>query len=561
MGTTLNPDTLLWPDVQPFYAELTEAPLDAASMPAFLKRWSDLEKQVNEAQYRSYRARTENTADANASARYEQLVSEVQPRAKAAAQVLRDRVLSVPGYRPGPEEEVLFRRFQAQRDLFREANLPIETELALLGAKYDEIVGSMSVTLDGEALTMAEADSRLEDPDRARREAAWRAMMACFQAARPALNDLFLKMRPLRRQLAANAGLPDYREYVWREYARFDYRPEDCTAFHAAIEAEIVPLAARLLERRRAWMGLDSLRPWDTEVDPLGRAALKPFDTAEQLEAGVSRMLHRLDPALGADFDLLRQGFLDLGSRPNKAPGGYCEFFPVSGRPYIFMNAVGTHDDVNTLLHEGGHSLHALASSRAHDLVWNHWSPMEFAEVGSMAMELLAAPYLEQGRGGFYGHEDAGRARAQHLERAVLFLPYMAVVDAFQHWLYTTPDEVTPASLDAAWANLWERFMPVTDWSGLEAERESGWQRKLHIFQMPFYYIEYGLSQVGAFQVWRNSLSDAPAALAAYRDALALGYTRPLPELYATAGARLAFDRETLAGLRPLLAEHLGLNG
>ena len=555
----LDLKNLKWSDLKPRFDDLISAPLNADSMGEFLHRWSDLEKQLNESVNLAYRARTENTVDAEAAERYERLVTEVQPQAKAAAQALRDRVLSVPGYKPRDDESDLFRRFAAQRDLYREANLPVETELALLAARYDEIVGAMSVTLDGAILTMAAALQRLENTVRVEREAAWREVMARFAQDRSALDELFLRMLPLRRQLAANAGLSDYREFMWRAYGRFDYRPEDCLAFHAAIEAEIVPLARKLLERRRVWLGLNELRPWDLDVDPLNRAPLRPFDTPEELEAGVSRMMHQLDPALGKDFDLLREGSLDLGSRANKAPGGYCEFFPVSGRPYIFMNAVGTHDDVNTLLHESGHSFHALASSRAHNLVWNHWSPMEFAEVGSMAMELLAAPYLEEGHGGFYGHEEAGRARASHLEGAVLFLPYMAVVDAFQHWLYTTPEDVTPTSMDAQWTRLWERFMPVTDWSGLETQRASGWQRKQHIFQNPFYYVEYGLSQVGAFQVWRNSLSDAPAALAAYRAALALGYTRPLPELYRAAGARLAFDREMLASLRPLLEEHLGL--
>ena len=249
---------------------------------------------------------------------------------------------------------------------------------------------------------------------------------------------------------------------------------------------------------------------------------------------------------------------MDLESRKGKAPGGYCSFFPKTGLPYIFMNAVGTDGDVRTLLHEGGHAFHGLASSATQPLLWNRGAPMEFNEVASMAMELLALPYLEKNKGGFYTEEQAARARREQLEKIVLFLPYMAVVDGFQHWVYAdAPADVTAADMDRQWTALWDRFMDGVDWTGLEAERETGWHRKLHIFTVPFYYVEYGLAQLGALQVWRNALQNQSEAVKNYRAALALGNTRPLPDLYAAAGARLAFDRQTVGELTQLVAAHL----
>ena len=254
----------------------------------------------------------------------------------------------------------------------------------------------------------------------------------------------------------------------------------------------------------------------------------------------------------------MRDGFLDLASRPNKAPGGYCNGFPVSKKPYIFMNAVGTHDNVSTLLHEGGHAFHFFESLQQ-PLIWNHSGPMEFCEVASMSMELLSAPYLNADRGGFYSDADARRAYANQLRGIVFFLPYMAVVDAFQHWVYVdAPQQVTAADLDAKWSELYDRFLGSEDWSGLQTEKETGWHRKGHIFEVPFYYIEYGLAQLGALQVWRNALQDQAQATADYRKALALGDTQPLPELFRTAGARFAFDRQTVGELMALVEDKLG---
>ena len=547
-----------WNTVAPHFEALTEEALTAATVGDWLMRWSELEKILGEAGAKAGRAKSEDTTDAAAEASYLNFVQQIVPKWTVAAQALKTKLLAVPDYAPPADQEQFLKRLRSDADLFQAANVPIQAELQTLANEYSKLTGPMTVTLGGEEMTLPQAEQQGMDADRAVREEAWHAVQNRWLESRRDLDALYLEMLPLRRQLAKNAGLADYRAYMWRALKRFDYTPEDSLAFGAAIEAEVVPLARQILEKRRETLGVATLRPWDLNVDPEGRTPLRPFADVAALEAGTAQIFSKVDPDLGRDFEKLRPGFLDLDSRRGKAPGGYCSFFPKTGLPYIFMNAVGTESDIRTLLHEGGHAFHGLASSAAQPLLWNRGAPMEFNEVASMAMELLALPYLEKDRGGFYTPEDAIRARQEQMEKIILFLPYMAVVDGFQHWVYAdAPEQVTAADLDDKWGELWSRFMGGADWAGLEAERVSGWHRKLHIFTVPFYYVEYGLAQLGALQVWRNALTDQTDAVRRYRAALALGNTRPLPELYAAAGAKLAFDRETVGELTQLVAAHL----
>ena len=547
-----------WETIAPHFEALAAEDLTASRVGDWLHRWSDLERLLAESGARASRAKSEDTTDEVAEKTYLHYVREIVPKWTVAAQALKTKLLAVPGYEPLPEHRQFLRRLRNDADLFRDENVPIQAELQTLGNEYDKLIGAMAVTLDGEEMTLPQAEQVLLDPDRDKRERAWRAVQDRWLQSRQDLDALYLKMLPLRRQLAQNAGLSDYRAYMWRALRRFDYTPEDSLAFGQAIEDEVVPLAKRLLGSRRQNLGVETLRPWDLNADPENRPPLCPFNDVDDLISGTAQIFANVDPDLGADFEKFRTGYLDLDSRKGKAPGGYCMFFPQTGLPYVFMNAVGTESDVRVLLHEGGHAFHGLASNAAQSLTWNRGAPMEFNEVASMAMELLALPYLEKDRGGFYTSDEAKRAREEQFERIVLFLPYMAVVDGFQHWVYAdAPPAVTAADLDAKWGELWDRFMGGTDWSGLEAERITGWHRKLHIFTVPFYYVEYGLAQLGALQVWRNALTDQADAVRRYRSALALGNTRPLPELYAEAGARLAFDRETVGELARLVASQL----
>jgi oligoendopeptidase F len=353
----------------------------------------------------------------------------------------------------------------------------------------------------------------------------------------------------LRCQLAQNAGAPSYLAYRWQQMLRLDYAPEDCVQFQEAIEQVAVPAATRLYERYRQRLRVVRLRPWDLDQDlyPLDLPPLPPYGSLDALQDRVERVFQRLDPQLGAHFHALRvEGLLDLENRKGKAPGAYCMGLPVARRPFIFMNAVGLSGDVRTLIHESGHAFHNFERFKL-PYAQQRIPGLEFAEVASMAMELLAAPHLS-GEGGLYGEVDARRFQAVLLEQALLFWPYMAVVDAFQHWVYAHHERASdPANCDARWLELCQRYLPGVDWSGLEEEAKTGWQRKAHIHRYPLYYVEYGLARLGAVQVWRNAQRDPQAALADYRRALSLGGTRTLPELYQAAGARFAFDAGTLA--------------
>lgn len=550
----INP--LDWSTVQAHVNALLATELSRDNAESWLQRWSDLTAILHESRSQIYREVSENTADEKAEKRFLLFVEQIMPQAKIAAQALKNKLLAFEDYTPQADAVMMMKRFRTEASIFREENVRLQSELMKLGNEYEKLVGGMTIEWEGKEETMPQATLHLREKDRAAREKPWRLMMARFGAERDRLNELYLQMLSLRRQVAKNASFDNYRDYRWKEFARFDYTPDDCFTFHDAIEHEVVPRAVQLYAERAEKLGLDMLSPWDTEVDLHGEP-LRPFEDAAELEEGCYRIFQRVDPVLAEYFTAMRDGFLDLASRPNKAPGGFCSSFPVRRKPYIFMNAVGTHRDVGTLLHEGGHAFHFMESSQQ-PLIWNYGSPMEFCEVASMAMELLSAPYLEKSNGGFYEEADAHRAHAEQLRGIIRFLPYMAVADAFQHWVYVdAPQDVVAADLDAKWSELWDRFMVGIDYSGLQAEKETGWHRKEHIFSVPFYYVEYGLAQLGALQVWRNALTDQSQAVADYRAALALGDTRPLPELFSAAGATFAFDRETVGDLMTLICEKL----
>ncbi len=455
--------------------------------------------------------------------------------------------------------QIVLQKIRNEADLFREENVPLQIELAKLANEYDKITGGMLVEWEGEEKNLSQLSVFLREKDRAVRRRAWKAMMQLWADSRADLDRLYGQMLQIRRQLAVNAGLPDFRAYVFREYGRFDYTPADCQTFHKAIEEVVVPAAAQIYARKRERLGLDSLRPWDIDVDTSAAPPLKPYANQDELVQGTINIFQQVDPALARHVaTMAEEQLLDLDTRSGKALGGFCSTLYLRRQPYIFMNGVGTHDDVQTMLHESGHAFHVFEASEL-PYVWQLNAPMEFCEVASMSMELLSAPYLTKAFGAFYTVEEAARAQIEHLEGIILFLPYMAVVDAFQHWVYTHPEEAEAASrCDAVWDDLWQRFLPDVDWSGLEALRMSGWHRKLHIFQNPFYYIEYGMAQVGALQVWRNALQDQAEAVARYRQALSLAGTRPLPELFAAAGAEFRFDTAMLSDLVSLIQARIG---
>jgi oligoendopeptidase F len=534
-----------WSQIEPYTLELNQREINAADLTDWLADWSQLSGLVYETYQRLYVAITVDTTDQSAQRRYNAFLDEVFARYEAAEQKLKEKLLAsglvIEGF------ELPLRNLRAEAAIFAEENLPWLAKELKLKCEYDRITGGQTVDWQGQETTLLQLQSAYRQPDRGQRELAWRLAADRQLADRQAINELWVELMDVRGRLARNAGLSDYRAYRWTQLLRFDYSPEQCAQFHRAIKEVAVPATRYLHEKRRQKLCVSALRPWDLYINLDGQAPLHPFDQVSELEEGVARIFRQLDPDLGGYFEIMRrEGLLDLDNRKGKAPGGYCTDYPVSGRPFIFMNAVSLQEDVQTLIHEGGHAFHVFECNRLPYFQQKRIG-LEFMEVASTAMELLVAPYLVQSQGGFYSPAEAARARIEFLDSAICFWPYMAVVDAFQHWVYQNHQAASdPVNCDAKWAELWGVYMADEDWEGLEAELVTGWQRKLHIIQDPFYYVEYGLAQLGAFQIWQNSLEDQRAAVAAYRKALAQGGTVSLPEVYRLAGAKLAFDEQTL---------------
>jgi oligoendopeptidase F len=544
-----------WGEILPYYEELAARPLDSANADAWLANWSALEAALREAMALATIAYTTDTANPAKEAAALRFTSEIAPQMSEQQVRLARRLLDL-GY-TRDDLVTTIRRFRNSAELFRAENVPLGAEEAKLNARYNKITGGMTVEWEGQELPLPRLRPFLLSTDRGVRERAFRLQFAPYIARRDELAALFDEMYAVRVQQATNAGFANYRDYVHQAKNRFDYTPDDCMRFHDAVERTVVPAVARIYERRRAKLGLDTLRPWDTAVDPEGRPPLKPFDDVSTLIEGGRTIFNRLDPTLGRYFGLMAdEHLLDLDSRKGKRPGGYCTFLPYRGRPFIFMNAAGVNADVETLLHEAGHAFHNLEAVQQ-PLVFQRHPGSEMAEVASMSMELLTAQYLAEEDGGFYSDADARRARIEHLEGTLESLPHMAAIDAFQQWVYTSGEGHDADARDAAWLRIHKRFDAGLDWSGLEPERLARWYRQLHVFLYPFYYIEYGIAQMGALQVWRNSLANHAGALAAYRNALALGATKPLQELFAAAGAKLVFDAETMGQLVALVEEQI----
>jgi len=552
-------DPRQWKSFGPYFEVLQQIPLTAQTVHAWLEDWSKLKELITEAFASVYIAKSIDTADSDKEAIFLDMLEQVLPQAQVADQSLKERLLSLVNGDTaalGEDMALVLRSMKNAADLFREANIPLLTELAKLDNEYDKLTGALKVEWQGEEKNLSQLSVFLQDKERPIRERAWKTSMDLWLGCRDTLNKLYSDMLTLRKQVAANAGLPDYRAYAFREKERFDYTPEDCFTFHEAIEAVVVPAAQRIYARKQQQLGLNSLRPWDTQVDASETPPLRPYAEQTELIQGSLNIFQQVDPILARHLaTMAEENLLDLDTRPGKALGGFCSELPLRKRPFIFMNGVGLHDDVQTLLHEAGHAFHVFETADL-PFIWQTEPPLEFCEVASMSMELLAGPYLTKANGGFYTESEAARARIEHLEGIITFLPYMAVVDMFQHWVYTHSDEaLNPDNCDAAWDQLWLRFMPGVNWQGFEDARMTGWQRKPHIFSSPFYYIEYGLAQIGALQIWRNSLLDPAGAIASYRQALALGGTRSLPELFSVAGAEFRFDTAILTELVSLVEQ------
>jgi oligoendopeptidase F len=548
-----------WGQVAPLYGRMEERGAGCRTveeLESWLMDWSELTAALDEEKNRRYIAMTCHTDNAEAEKAYLHFVEQVEPHTKPCEFLLEKVLTTHPlcGQLTLPRYEVFLRDVRNRVTLFHEENVTLETEEARLTQQYHKICGSLTVTFRGEEKTLAQMGKFLEEPDRALRQESWELVARRRLAEREKFEDLFDELLALRERIAANAGFANYRDYMFRRLSRFDYTPADCMKFHDAVAQEIMPALEEIRATRQRQLGLERLRPWDLAVDPLNRPPLKPFTEVGQMLAGTQRIFDRLDAGLACEFRSMQAlRLLDLENRKGKAPGGYQSTMSEARLPFIFMNAVGQQRDVETLLHEAGHAFHALAAREEDLLAYRNGPTMEFCEVASMSMELLGNEYLDE----FYPPAEANRARRTRLEENFGMLGWIATIDAFQHWIYTHPGH-TRSERGQFWNTLLARFGGNVDWSGYEEERMYLWHRQLHLFIVPFYYIEYGIAQLGALQVWANSKVDPAKALQDYKRALALGGSRPLPELFATAGCEFRFDAATIRRLVELLRNELG---
>ncbi len=550
-------DVADWAQIEPLGRRLLERAIGSS---AELEKWlldaSELSAVIDEYGSRRYIDKSCHTEDKDIERRFLHYIEQIEPKFKTLSFELQKKYLSCPHRAQLTDQRytVLTRQWQADVEIFREESVPIETEVTKLVTDYDRICGAMIVNFRGKDYTMQQMARFLEEPDRKTRQEAWELTAQRRLQDREKVERLFERILVLRDKIARNAGFADFRAYTWKALKRFDYTPQDCVEFSETIARTSMPLMDELDRQRAADLGLQRLRPWDLSVDPRNRPPLRPFSDTD-IDGFISKtrsIFERLSPQLAQDFDVLRRrNNLDLASRKGKQPGGYQSTLNEVREPFIFMNAAGLHRDVETLLHEGGHAFHALAA-RDEPLMFLRHGPMEFNEVASMSMELFGSEHLDV----FYSDPDAKRARRVHFEGIIRFFPWMATIDSFQHWIYAHSAH-TSEQRTTEWLRLMDRFGSKVDWSGYEEFRAAMWQRQLHLFHVPFYYVEYGIAQLGALQLWRMSQRDPTRALERYRSALKLGGTRPLPELFDAAGIRFDFTQETLKPLMDAVGEQL----
>jgi len=536
-----------WADYEPFFEYLLTQEINEENIDSWMKYWSDFSELIGEVGTDVYVSTTVDTTDEEAKNRFHTFLEDISENASTQNQELKKKLLES-GFTPN-NFDIPLRAIKSEVELFCEENLPLMTKDSKLSKEYDAIIGAQTVEWEGEEVTITQLSPILLGTDRDKREKAWKLAAERRLKDRSEINKIWQNILKIRIKIARNAGYDNYRSWRWEYLKRFDYTPEDCLNFHSGIEKVVKPFVNKLIKERKEQLGLDVLKPWDLSVDTFNRDPLTPFEDAAELEEKCHNIFNAVDNDLGNHFNIMReQKLLDLANRKGKAPGGYCTEYYHRRVPFIFMNAVGTHNDVQTMLHEGGHAFHVFESDQ---LPYSSQREvgMEFAEVASMSMELLASPYITKEHGGFYSSNDANRARIEHLEKTIMFWPYMAVVDGFQHWAYTNPEEaMNPDNCDAEWTRLWRRFQTFDDLDSNEFEDviATGWHNKLHIYHVPFYYVEYGMAQLGAIQVWGNALKNQKEAVEKYRYALSKGGNATLPELFEAAGAKFAFDEHML---------------
>jgi oligoendopeptidase F len=546
-----------WEQLQPFYENLKSRSIHSVGD---LRQWfldkSELESYLSENFAWRYIRMTCDTASEQYQQEFNDFVENFQPYLSAYGNELDKKAVESPYLSELKEAgfAVALRSMKKAIEIFREENIPLQTQIQTEQAKYGATIGAMTVNIDGEEVTLPKASDFLQSTDRSLREQVWLKIQTRRLEDKVALDELINSLRNLRNQTALNAGFTNFRDYMFAALGRFDYTPQDCFNFHESVAEAVVPMLNDMANERKHALQLDTLRPWDLKVDPENRPPLKPFSTGEELLEKTITCFTLLDPQLGNYLSVMKaMGHLDLESRKGKAPGGYNYPLEEIGVPFIFMNATSNLRDLVTLLHEGGHAVHNFVTR---DLLLNSFKnpPAEVAELASMSMELLTMDYWNVF---FENEEDLRRAKIQHLESIIETLPWVATIDKFQHWLYENPTH-SIEERQSKWLAIYEQFSDsVTDWTGFEDFKKYIWQKQLHIYEVPFYYIEYGMAQLGAVGVWRNYKQNPQRGLESYLNALKLGYTAPISEIYAAANIPFDFSKEYITELMSFVKEEL----
>ncbi len=535
-----------WESIEPFMNDLRDRKLSCSNcLETFIADRSSLSEVISEARARLYIDMTCHTDDEEIQKSWMQFVENVQPKLSEYSDILNRRLVEHESLDDLPERfGILVKGIKTDIAIFREENIPLSTQATKLVTEYNEICGAQMVEFDGEQKTFAQMAIYFENTDRKIREDAWKAVSERRFEDNERVSEIYDELIQIRHKMATNAGFEGFQQYMFASMHRFDYSIEDCLEFHESIETVCQPLRHRTDGERMRDLGIDSLRPWDMGVDVKGRPPLQPFNDVQEMVDGCSRIFHNMSEELGNYFDQLdANDCLDLDSRKGKAPGGYQYYLQKSRLPFIFMNAAGTQRNIETMIHEAGHAFHSFYSGHL-DLIHERDSPIEFAEVASMSMELLTHPHWEE----FYDNKDADRARRKHLEDIISFMPWMATIDAFQHWVYANPNHSREERAEK-WLELGERFGPKVDMTGFEDIHKVSWQRQGHLFGVPFYYVEYGIAQLGALQMWKYHRRDTQDALDRYKAGLSLGYTQGLTELFQASGLELSFSESYVGEL------------
>ncbi len=535
-----------WATLEPYFKTLIEEEITSKeSLEKWLLDMSELEAAVNEdACWRQIKMTCDNENKALEDA-FNFFCMEIQPHIQPYSDALNKKLVASPFLTELDEAmyHTYIRSTKKNIELFRAENIPLQAEIAVLQQQFGQVTGAMMVKVNGVEYTLQQAAKFLENEDRNLREEVYRKIQTRRLEEKEKLNELYDKLISLRNKEATNAGFDNYRDYRFKELGRFDYTKEDCYKFHDAVKQYVMPLVNEIYKKKKAKLGLETLRPWDLEAEPTGTKPLRPFKTGEELLQKSVKCFTKLRPFFGACLQRMKDmQHLDLESRKGKSPGGYNCPLAESGAPFIFMNAAGQMGDVTTMVHEGGHAIHSFL---AHPLPLTSFKeyPMEIAEVASMAMELFSMTHWDSF---FDDTTDLARAKEHQLERTITIFPWIAIIDKFQHWVYEHPTH-TQEERTTAWVAIVAEFTDdVIDYSGLETFRHNAWQRQLHLFEVPFYYIEYGIAQLGAIGMWMQYKQDAEKALDNYCTALSFGGTKTLPELYKAAGLEFDFSPEKI---------------